>query len=100
MWQRTTPTHVFTLPVDPKLFKEIRITYRQGDSVVLKKKTEDCTIDGNKIMVNLTQQETGMFDANQNVGIQMRLMTGSGSVIGSNEIIIKVGKVIDDEVIA
>lgn len=99
MWQYTTPTHVFTLPVSPQLFKEIRITYRQGGAVVLKKKTEDCTIDGNKIMVHLTQEETGNFAPDQNVGIQMRLMTGSGSVIASNEVIIDVGRVYDSEVI-
>lgn len=99
MWQFSTPTHVFTLPVSPKLFKEIRITYRQGDRVVLKKTTDDCIIDGNKIMVTLTQEETGKFDATQNVGIQMRLMTSSGSVSASNEVIIDVGRVADSEVL-
>lgn len=35
MSQGTTPTHVFTLPIDTSTISQLRITYIQGGTVVL-----------------------------------------------------------------
>lgn len=99
MRRGTTPTHTFTLPFDTGLIKSVRVVYAQGGKVVLTKNTDDCTLDGNTISYKLTQEESLCFRNNQQVEIQVRVLTASGESLASDVMSVFVGRCLDDEVI-
>lgn len=97
----TTPTHTFTLPFDAGIIKSLKITYAQGANVILTKKLEDCTVEGNDISVKLTQEDTLLFNYyDQDVEIQVRILTNSGDAMASNIHKLSLSKCLDDEVLA
>lgn len=84
MYRATTPTHIFTLPFDTSLLKEIRVTYAtEGKDIILQKTEADCTLDGSDIKIELTQEETLLFEAQNRVLIQLRVLTTDGKVMAS-----------------
>lgn len=99
MYRGTTPTHQYRINIDPSVIKTIKITYVQNDAEILVKRTEDCTIVGNTVMVKLTQEETLMFNSDYFVKIQMRILTTDGSALASAPIITTVGICLDEEVL-
>ena len=84
MFIPTTPTHIFELPLDISLLQEIEITYAQYDKPVLIKAKDQCEIEGNTVIVKLTQEETTKFDDSR-VNIQVRVLTTSGEVFASQK---------------
>lgn len=82
--QKSTPTHVFTLPFDTSIITEVEITYRQGGRIKVTKHRADCTFDGTHISVDLTQQETLAFEPLTDVDIQLVVVDNTGKVIPSN----------------
>lgn len=98
MIRGTTPTHVFTLSVEPDYFKNIRITYAQDDVVLFQKEKGDCEIEGYDVRTTLTQEETLMFDAKKHVQIQVKAITEEGKVEASPIMCVTVGKCLDNEV--
>lgn len=77
MIRGTTPTHIFTLPFDGELITKLNIAYAQGGRIVLEKELADCHIEGNKISVTLTEDETLLFDSNKAMAeIQLRVGCG------------------------
>lgn len=100
MIRGTTPTHEFTLSIDTSLLKCIRIIYAQHDKVVFVKETGDCTLDGEVVRVELTQEETLMLDCRTSVQIQIRALTLAGEALASPVMTESVGKCLDNEVIA
>lgn len=99
MYRATTPTHKFEIPFDVATISQILITYAQQEEVVLEKKTEDCTIDGNCISVTLTQEEANLFDLRKNIEIQMRVLTAGGNALASQIITEPCYRVLNDEVL-
>lgn len=99
MIRGTTPLHVFTLPINTALCKEIKITYAQDDHPVLMKKKNDCTLNGNTVSVRLTQQDTFLFDHEKNVQIQVRVLTLTGEALCSTVKRITVGRCLESEVL-
>ena len=95
----STPTHIFELPFDTELVKEVRITYAQNDIEVLCKETEDCTITEKEIIVDLTQEETFLFDINFLVQIQLEVLDIKGKVHQSDVITKSVKKCLNNEVL-
>ena len=84
MFRATTPTHIFILPFDTEQVKEVRVTYANEKKEVILQKTEaDCVLDGTDIKVELTQEETLLFEAELRVLIQLRVLTTSGKVMAS-----------------
>ena len=83
MYRATTPTHIFALPFDTKLVKQVQVTYSQFGKTVLQKTTPQCRMAGNEIRVDLTQQETLLFQPTTWVSIQLRIMTTDGKVLAS-----------------
>lgn len=78
----------------------MRSTYAQNDSEVLSKNAVDCTLSGDKIIVELTQADTLKFDARQNVQIQLRVLTTEGKALASKIAIRPVYKVLNEEVMS
>ena len=94
----TTPTHEFTIPSELSEFNEIHIIYAQNDKIVLLKTKEDCTIEENKISVQLTQDETFRFDPEEDVYIQVRLLIGR-EALSSGIVRVKCQKCLETEIL-
>jgi hypothetical protein len=97
MYRVTTPTHTFTLPFDTSGIDELKLTYRQKDRT-LEFNENDVEFDGNKIIKELTQEDTKMFRNSSLVHIQARIKMTDGKVIASNILSVRVEDVLNDEV--
>lgn len=105
MYRATTPTHTFTLPINTNTLSEILVSYKQG-AVTLDKHYQDgtlpsgMTLDGDKVIVKLTQDETKLFRPNAQADVQVRVLTASGDALASKRFGITVNSVINDEVLS
>lgn len=61
MYRGTTPTHIFTLPFNVEQLKKVEITYEQLGQIILQKTETDCTLEGKIIRLELTQEESRLF---------------------------------------
>ena len=95
----TTPTHRFRIPLDTSLLEKARIVYKQKKAEVLRKETDQITFDGNTISVDLTQEETFLFDHREPVVFQLRVKDKSGKVWKSPEYTKRVTECLDLEVL-
>ena len=108
MRRYTTPIHVFELPFSTSDISKVRIIYAQplhGGSQfddfdqVLVKELKHCSIDGNTIMLRLTQEDTAKLDCNKRVGIQLHVLDINGQSHVSDPIYKSVGGCFDTEVL-
>lgn len=95
----TTPRHEFSFPLDVEMIKQLKVTYEQGGKIVLTKYLADCERYGNKVYYYLSQQETFLFDENENVSVQVRALTFGGEVLSSRKIITSAYECLDKEVL-
>lgn len=100
MIRGTTPTHEFTLSIDPSLIKDVEITYAQDDSTVLTKHLKDCTLEGNTLILKLTQQDTFEFNHKKSIQVQLRALMMDNTVLGAYVKTITVEKCLSNEVLA
>lgn len=98
MIRGTTPTLEFVLPFDTNLLAEAYVTLAQIGDVVLDKPLSECTLDGDKMTVKLTQEDTLKLKTGQ-VEIQIRAKTIDGDVIASDIILTSAQKILKDGVI-
>lgn len=98
MKRASTPTHRFELMTDLSALKDIMITYKQGDKIVLEKARQDVTMEGKTAVVKLTQEETNLFAADTDVKLQVRILTLGGESYPSNVVTVPVEDVLNDEV--
>ena len=99
MIQGTTPTHTFTLPFDVSMIDKVRIIYSQKDQPVVTKNTEDCQLEGENVVVVLTQEDTFAFDHNEPVEVQIRVLTTGGDAIASHIKKVDCAKCLENEVL-
>lgn len=99
MIQGTTPTHVFTLPIEAETIKKIRITYQQLGRNVFEKTEKDVTFEGKKVKVTLSQNDTFLFREKHDVKLQLKILTTSGEILSHKPIIIDVGEILNKEVL-
>ena len=109
MYRATTPKHIFAFDVDPETtFKQILITYSQGDQIVLEKTKADLTFDEERDCHNmyvcwlrLTQEEANLFDRNKSTAyqVQVRVLTYSGEAVAFPIERRSVDAVLNDEVL-
>lgn len=99
MIRGTTPTHIFNIPLDASLIKDVKITYVQGGEIVLERRAKDCEINGSTVTVQLTQEETFKFNCNKKVYFQVRVLTTGGEVVASRVISADVDMCLDNEVL-
>lgn len=95
----TTPTHTFSIPVDATALAEMRITYKQGDTIVMQKGKNDCTLSGKKAVIRLSQEDSLLFENRIPVRIQIKCKTTSGDVLVSKIKMVPVQEVLEREVI-
>lgn len=101
MYRATTPTHTFTLPIQTSDCKDILVSYKQGTVVVEKLMDngvlpDGMTIDGQNVIVRLTQAETNLFKPTQ-ATVQIRVLTSDGLAMASQRFPILVESVLNDE---
>ena len=99
MIRGTTPTHIFTLPLETYLIDELKISYAQSHKEILSKSKNDCILEGNTIKVKLTQEETFLFDCEKNAQVQLRVKTIEGDVFGSAVSTFKIECSLSEEVL-
>lgn len=99
MIRGTTTTHIFNIPLEASDIKDVKVTYSQGNEIVITKKKKDCTIEDNTIAIALSQEDTFKFDSSQHVKIQLRVLTDKDHVMSSKVMTISVGACLDDEVL-
>ncbi len=107
MRRTTTPTHTFTLEIDPNTITALNITYAQGTGkccngkdveIILVKTLADCVIEDNAISVTLTQEETNLFTEDLMVEIQIHAVVGESSLM-SDIMKVPCRRVLNDEVL-
>ena len=74
MTRGTTPLHIFTLPKDVSEYENFIITYRQNGGTILSKSPNDVVVDGNKIRLRLTAEETLKFDSGERAFVQVKVL--------------------------
>ena len=105
MYRVTTPTHTFTLPMNTQYLKEIQIMYKQG-GLKIKKHYQDgklpsgMTLDGKKVIIKLTQEETKQFDARGNVAIQVRVLTDDDDAFASQIFTLGIDEVLNEDILS
>lgn len=91
----TTPTHIFTVPIDTSKITLLSIAYQQAGIIVLEKRLEDATMGYQTISVTLTEDETARFSAKAPVLIQLRVGIGN-SRLNSGILTVSVDDVLRD----
>ena len=104
MYRATTPTHTVGFPVDTSTCEIIKVIYKQGGTKLIKQKTnsetpEGMTLDGNKVVIKLTQEETMLFNAKSFVRVQVRVKKTNGDVFNSQKWAIHVDDGLDEEIL-
>lgn len=100
MIRGTTPTHIFTIPLDTSLLKEVVITYAQRDKPVVEKRMADCELNGKEIKVTLSQEDTLKFEERANgVRLQIRALTRDGVALASPIKPVSLREILNEEVL-
>ena len=99
MKRGTTPTHSFGIPFDVETLNRVRITYSQNKKILFVKEDDEVAIDGNKLQVRLSQEETLMCRPENSVEIQLKVLLNDGNVLVSDIINDNVEDCIDEEVL-
>ena len=104
MYRATTPIHTFTLPIQTSNCKEIQVTYKQGPAKVVKHYQdstlpEGMTLDGDKVIIKLTQAETLKFCKKKVAFVQVRVLTTDDSAYASKLFKVAVDDVLNEEIL-
>ena len=89
MIKGSAPTHRFTIPATMLALgiAAVEVTYSQHGNIVLVKRGNQCKLVDNVVEVPLTQEDTLLFSesgALNDVKMQLRIRTNSGTVATSN----------------
>lgn len=98
MRRGTTPTHTFNLDgtFDTDKITLLNLAYSQEGNIILEKSLKDCVIEPQKIIVNLTEDDTLLFK-NKDALIEIQMRIGIGEErYASNIFRVKVEKLLKD----
>ena len=100
MKQGTTPTHTFLLPFDTSNIKAFEITYAQHDSILITKRLDDCTLEGDVVTVELSQEDTFKFDITTQIQMQLRVLTITNQAYATDILLTSISKSLSKEVLS
>lgn len=83
MRRTTTATHRLTFPISLQTVTDMQITYAQNGNIVIVKDLEDVTIDDKKATIELSQEETKLFEAEKPVELQAKILLHDDTIIAS-----------------
>lgn len=96
MIRGTTPRQVFTFDQSIEGFRDISITYVYNGKILIQKRIEDVSINGNEVSYILTQEETMLFAPNSIIEIQIKGKDGNDMVVASKVYKLPVHKILDE----
>lgn len=105
MYRLTTPTHRFSMSINPAEWTKFIITYSQHDTIILEKteinphEIEVIGPDDYVLTVKLSQEETSLFNPNETAYVQIRCQYESGDTFASEKLFFKINDVINDTII-
>lgn len=104
IYERTTPSDIFVLPIEVNECDIIEITYKQNDYAIVKRYEDGTLPDGmylveDGVSVMLTQEETDGFNDDSMVRIQVRVKTSEGAVLASCVYKVAVAETLNTEII-
>lgn len=104
IYTATTPSDTFTLPIETNTCTKIQVTYKQGKYKIVKLYQNGTlppgmTLDGKKIIVRLTQDETKKFNSDGMISVQVRVKTESNDVFASQKWKVYVDTSLNEEVL-
>lgn len=86
MYRGTTPTNTITVDLDLRAMT-VFVTYSQGGRVIFEKTNSDITIETERILVPLTQEDTlalSAWNRGEPVLVQIRAIDALGNAVASN----------------
>lgn len=83
MIRGTTPIHVFMVDYDLTEAEVIYVSYSQRNNVLIEKSIEDITIEPDRLIISMTQEETLRLDSSM-CEIQIRAKMPDGLALASN----------------
>lgn len=98
MIRATTPTHIFNLPFETELIKDLIITYTQRKTIIIEKGLDECVLDGKTLAVTLTQKDTVKFSDRRPVEIQLRVLTTSSTALAGDITEAEVNRILNDSI--
>ena len=84
MRRGSTPTFVFTLPIDSSYFSAITIVFVQDGREVMAVERPSLTLNGKDISFVMSEEQSLAFAPSRNAEIQIRLVTPDGTVLVSD----------------
>lgn len=97
MRRGSTPKHIFTLSLDASVIAKVRVLYAQNGKLLFRKEGDQVTINGQQVIVELTQEDTLKF-RNGTAEVQLRVNTPDGKSIPSPIYSIPVEQLLENEV--
>jgi hypothetical protein len=99
MKRGTTPTLRFSLPFVPDTdINALYITFQQRGETIIEKSLEEVTVDGENVLVRLTQEDTLNLDPKADVNVQLRFRIGDNAY-ASDVMPIHIGRILKDGII-
>ena len=103
MYRATTAEHTFTMPEDTSVYDIIQITYKQRAKKLVKtliegREASGIMAVGDTVLVTLTQEETRRFSVGK-ATVQVRVLRSDGKAYASEEFIIDVKGVNNEDIL-
>ena len=96
----TTPELTFNLPFDTSNIKKLYVTIEDKNQNNILEKTEaDCTFSGSVVKLELSQDETLLFEERTRIRAQIRVLTKEGKALKSKVLTIYIDELLKDGVI-
>ena len=86
MIRGTTVPVKLKFPEEINDIEKIRVYFMQGSETIVTKEEDDCTIEGNIVTTELSQEETYDLTSKKRLQVTCRFMTSDGSVGGSKPV--------------
>lgn len=99
MYKYTTPTFTFNLPIESSTLSEVRISFCQNNKILITKTLTDCEKTSTQLIIELTQEETALFDSQYTGQVQVRVKTNLNKVLSSEVFNFNVKKSFNMEVL-
>lgn len=86
-------------PKSPDTYTEILVTFEQNQQIIITKTQEDITINADTIEINLTQEETALFEGCSYCFMQVRCFADEYDAPGSAIFKIPVQRSLNEEIL-
>ena len=86
-------------PEAPTTYSAVLVTFQQNGNNLINKTLSDLTIDGDVFVVNLTQEETAIFDDGKQAWLQIRCYASAYNAPGSAAWPIDVLPALNDQIL-